>query len=105
MAERAGGRPALKPSVVLLGFVLGSAAAITFGLSGVLLVFAVLRPDYPRLQEEFPSLLQNLGVFAVLTAAAGVSFYGLLFQAAWRRIAVAVLLAGLAAAVWFYWPS
>jgi hypothetical protein len=95
----------VKPSVVLLGFVLGSAAAITFGLSGVLVVFAVLRPDYPRLQEEFPSLLQNLGVFAVLTVFAAVSFYGLLFQAAWRRAAVAALLASLVAAGWFYWPS
>ena len=90
---------------MLLGFVLGSSGAITFGLAGVLVVFAVLRPEYPRLQEEFPSLLVSLGVFAGLTAASAVSFYGLLFQAVWRRPAVVVLLASLAAAIWFYWPS
>ena len=95
----------MRPSVVLLGFVLGSAAAITFGLGGVLMVFAVLRPEYPRLQDEFPSLLANLAVFAVLTAASAVSFYGLLRRTVWRRAAVTVLLAGLVAAGWFYWPS
>lgn len=95
----------MKPSVVLMGFVLGSAAAITFGLGGVLVVFAVLRPQYPRLEEEFPALLVNLGVFAVLTATSAASFYGLLRGTVWRRAAVATLLAALAATVWFYWPS
>ncbi len=95
----------MKPSVVLLGFVLGSAAAITFGLGGVLVVFTMLRSEYPRLQEELPSLLVNLGVFAGLTALAAVSFYGLLRGAVWRRAAVAALFAGLAALGWFYWPS
>lgn len=95
----------MRPSVVLLGFVLGSAAAITFGLAGVLVVFAVLRPEYPRLHEEFPALLKNLGLFAGLTAVSAASFYGLIRQTAWRRAAVTVLLAGLAAALWLFWPT
>ena len=95
----------MRPSVVMLGFVLGSAAAITFSLTGVVIVFAVLRSDYPTLDAELPSLLEGLGIFGALTIAAGFAFYGQLRNVAWRRPAVLVLLTGLAAATWFYWPT
>jgi hypothetical protein len=95
----------MKPSVVLLGFALGSAASITFALVGVAVVFGVLGSEYPRLRSEVPTLLASLVLFALLTAAAGASFYGQLRGRPWRRIAIAVLLAGLAAAAWMYWPA
>jgi hypothetical protein len=95
----------VKPSVVLLGFVLGSTAAITFALLGVTVVFGVLRGEYPRLEGELPSLLISLGMFAGLTAVAGTSFYGQLRNAGWRRLAVAVLLIGLGIVGWFHWPA
>ena len=94
----------MKPSVVLLGFVLGSAASITFGLFGVVVVFMFLRADHPRLQTEFPSLVANLAAFAGLTVLAALSFYGQLREAAWRRLVIATLLAGLCVAGWWYWP-
>ena len=94
----------MKPSVVLLGFVLGSVASITFGLVGVVVVFLLLRSEHPRLQSEFSFLVTSLGVFCTLTVLAGVSFYGQLRQAAWRRVAVAALFAGLCAVGWSYWP-
>jgi hypothetical protein len=95
----------MKPSVVLLGFVLGSIAAITFGLGGVAIVFLVLRSDYPRFAAELPPLLASLALFGALTALAGASFYGQLRGRAWRRIAVTSLLMTLAGTAWYYWPG
>jgi len=82
----------MKPSVVLLGFLLGSSGAICFGLLGVAFVFWLLSPEHPELQAEIGPLIQHLGQFAVLTALAATSFYGLLRQRPWRRVSVAALL-------------
>lgn len=95
----------MRPSVVLLGFLLGSSAAISFALAGVALVFALLRSDYPRLDEEIGPLIIHLTLFLALTAASALSFYGALIGARWRRpafVGLAVLLAALTA---YYWPS
>ena len=97
-------RHALKPSVVLLGFVLGSAGAITFGLLGVAVVFTWLLPDYPRLENELPTLWRSLGMFAALTCVAALSFYGQLRMKNWRWPAIAILLAGIATIGWIQWP-
>ena len=95
----------MKPSVALLGFVLGSAASITFGLIGVVVVFLFLPPETPGLRLELPMLLGSLGGFAVLTVLAALSFYGQLKDAPWRRLAIAALLLGLGAVGWMYWPT
>lgn len=95
----------MRPSVALLGFVMGSAAAITFALLGVAVVFGLLRTEHPELSAELPQLLLNLGIFSVLTAIAGASFYGQLRERRWRRPAVGVLLLALAALAWFHWPQ
>jgi hypothetical protein len=94
----------MRPSLVLLGFVLGSAAAITFGLLGVAIVFLWLQPEYPRLESELPSLWLSLAMFTVLTGAAALSFYGQLKLAVWRRPVVAALLLGIGAVGWYHWP-
>jgi hypothetical protein len=94
----------MRPSVALLGFVLGSAAAISFALFGVAVVFVVLRSDYPRLDAELPALLASLALFGVLTAVSGAAFYAQLKSAAWRWFAHGALVLGLAFAAWFYWP-
>jgi threonine/homoserine/homoserine lactone efflux protein len=94
----------MRPSVVLLGFVLGSAVAITFALFGVAVVFTWLQPEYPRLDSEMSTLWGTLGMFAVLTGVAAASFYGQLRARPWRRAAVAVLLLGIGAVGWFHWP-
>jgi hypothetical protein len=94
----------MRPSVALLGFVLGSAAAISFALAGVAVVFTVLRSEYPQLDGELPALLGSLGIFMALTALAGGAFYGQIRRAAWRWPVHAALFLGLAFAAWFYWP-
>ena len=94
----------MRPSVVLLGFALGSTAAITFGLLGVAVVFTWLLPDYPRLESELPALWRSLGMFAALTCAAALSFYGQLREKVWRRAAISALLLGIAVVGWLHWP-
>ena len=95
----------MRPAVVILGFILGSAAAITFALGGTAIVFVVLRADYPRLEGELGPLLISLVLFALLTGAAGSSFYGEIRRRGWRRgalMALAVMLATVA--VYHAWP-
>jgi hypothetical protein len=87
----------MRPTVVVLGFVLGSAAAITFALGGTAVVFLVLRSEHPRLDAEIGELVINLGLFAVLTAAAAASFVVEIKQSLWRRTSLTALLAALAA--------
>jgi hypothetical protein len=95
----------VRPAVVVLGFVLGSAGAITFALAGTVIVFTVLRADYPRLDAEMAPLLTSTSLFLLLTAAAGASFYGELRTRHWRNKAHAALAIVLAiVAVYHAWP-
>jgi hypothetical protein len=95
----------VRPSVVVLGFILGSAAAITFALVGTTVVFVVLRSEYPQLEGELVPLLISGGLFGLLTIAAGSSFYGEIKQREWRRGAWLMLFVVLAVvAVYHAWP-
>jgi hypothetical protein len=95
----------MRPAVVVLGFVLGSSVAITFALIGTAIVFIVLRAEHPRLEGELRPLLTSVGLFSLLTAAAGSSFYGELKGLRWRRGALAALLVTLVAvAAYHAWP-
>jgi hypothetical protein len=88
-----------------LGFVLGSAAAITFALLGTAIVFFTLRPQYPQLDSELAPLLVSAGLFSLLTAAAAGSFYAEIKQRAWRRRAFAALFVMLVVvAAYHAWP-
>jgi hypothetical protein len=87
---------------MLTGFLLGSSAAICFGLVGVAVVFLVLGPEQPELRQEVWPLLAHLGRFSVLTAVAAFSFYGLLRERPWRRLSVGALLLVLSGLVLVY---
>jgi hypothetical protein len=95
----------MRPAVVVLGFVLGSAAAITFALAGTMIVFVTLRSEYPRLESELGPLLTSAALFSLLTVAAAASFYGELKGRRWRWGALAALLVMLVAvAAYHAWP-
>ena len=95
----------MRPAVVLVGFVLGSAVGITFSLFGVLVVYVVLGAEYPRFAAEVGVLLTHLALFATLAAVAAVTFYAELRHFAWRIVTRVVLLSVLASLVAFYWPK
>ena len=86
----------VRPAVAVLGFIMGSAAAITFALAGTVIVFAVLRSEHPRLDAEIAPLLGNTGLFLLLTLAAAASFYGEIKRRVWRHAALVTLLALIA---------
>ena len=94
----------MRPFTVLIGIVLGSAASITFGLTTVLIVFLVLRPQHPELLSELPQVVTSLATFAVLTAASAGSFLGEVKTKRWRawaHLATGICLCG---AILLYWP-
>ena len=69
------------------------------------IVFITLRSEYPRLEDELRPLLLHVGLFSLLTLAAGSSFYGALKERPWRRVAVVALIVVLAAvAAYLAWP-
>jgi hypothetical protein len=95
----------MRPLTVLIGFLLGTAAAIAIGLTMVWVVFLILGPEYARLRAEREPLLQAIGLFIPLTALSALGFVGQLRRTAWRRWPLAGLVVWLALLVWVYWPE
>jgi hypothetical protein len=94
----------MRPLAVLNAIVFGSAAAITFGLGGVLVIFLILQGQYPQMRAEFPVLVRSSGLFALLAAVSGASLLGMLKGRPWRWVAQAAMwlvVMGIAA---IYWP-
>lgn len=95
---------ALRPLAVLLGIVMGSAAALFIGLALTAIVFLLL----PEFQERFAGEWRPLGVgialTAILTALAAASFVAEIRERPWRRRVQAVLALALALILWRYWP-
>jgi hypothetical protein len=94
----------MRPIAVLNAIVFGSAAAITFGLCGVLVIFLVLQGEYPQMRAEFPVLARSSALFALLAAVSGASLVGMLRERRWRWLAhgaMWLVVAGIAA---LYWP-
>jgi hypothetical protein len=94
----------MRPLVVLLGIVMGSAVSIALGLLMTGTVFLLLHDSDSRLADESRPLMATCIVSVLLAAVAAASFYGELRQQRWRLLAHGVLLAGLAFAAWTYWP-
>jgi hypothetical protein len=67
-------------------------------------VFLLLHGSHSRLVDESRPLMATCLVSVLLAAVAAASFYAELKQHRRRYLAHAALLAGLAFAVWMYWP-
>jgi hypothetical protein len=94
----------MRPLAVLNAIVFGSAAAITFGLGGVLVIFLILQGQYPQMRAEFPALVRSSVLFALLATVSGASLLGMLKGRPWRWAAHAAMwlvVGGIAA---IYWP-
>jgi len=95
----------MSPLAVLNAIVFGSAAAITFGLVGVVVIFLVLKGSNPEMSAEFPTLLRSSAVFAGLAAVSGASLLALLKALKWRWLAQAAMWAVIAGIALLYWPE
>jgi hypothetical protein len=95
----------LRPLAVLIAIVFGSAAAIGFGLSATLVVFAILLGEHPELADEFAPLGQACALFLALTAVAGMALRATLKQLPWRGYALGALVAAVVSVGVVYWPT
>jgi hypothetical protein len=95
----------MRPIAVLNAIIFGSAAAITFGLLGVVVIFLVLKGSNPALSDEFPALLRSSAVFLVLAGVSGASLLSLLKMLKWRWLAQLAMWVTLAGIVALYWPE
>lgn len=94
----------MRPLAVLNAILFGSAAAITFGLCAVLIIYLVLQGRHPQLATEFGPLLRSSGLFAALSIVSGLSLYSSLKQLNWRWAAQLAMWVAVALTAAFYWP-
>lgn len=95
----------MRPFAVVNAIVFGSAAAISFGLLGVIVIFLALKGRYPEMIGEFGPLLRSAGAFVLLAAASGVSLFATLKRMLWRHAAQGGMWLCLSALVILYWPE
>lgn len=95
----------MRPLAVLNAIVFGSAAAITFGLLGVVVIFLVLKGSNPVMNDEFPALVRSSAVFAVLATVSGASLWALLKTRQWRWWAQGAMWMAVAGIALLYWPK
>jgi len=94
----------MRPLTVINGVVLGSCLSIAVSLTAVMVVYLLLRDDYPRVQAEIQPLLASLLIFLGMTAISGVSFYALLTNRSKAIFLQFLMWGGLAATAWYYVP-
>jgi hypothetical protein len=94
----------MRPLTVLNAIVFGSAAAITFGLTAVIVIYLFLKGKHPELASEFVPLLRSSAQFALLSAVSGLSLLAMLKSLRWRWIAQTAMWFTAAGIGLLYWP-
>jgi hypothetical protein len=101
----------MRPLAFINGVILGSAGSLASVL-GVILFFRWVMAQDPSLdqsvvQSQLPlgQLLRDMGVFALLTAAAVAGFWGELRQRAWRGAADFVLAVTVSAVFVYFFAA
>lgn len=94
----------MRPFAALTAILLGSSAAITFGLTSSLIVFLFLQGRYPQFAAELPMLARYSALFWALTVIAGWAFYSLQRQLKWRWVAQISMWCLIFMIVWHVWP-
>ena len=95
----------MQPLTILIGVVLGSAAATTFALGATLVVFLVLAGEHPQFKAELPLLAVYALIFGILTALAAISFMAELKRRRWRVWAQLLMRSSLAGVSALYWST
>ena len=74
----------MRPISIINGIVLGTFSSVAFGLLVVLLIFLILRGDFPQLDRELGTLAVGALVFTAATGAAIAAFLGHLQDRSWK---------------------
>lgn len=94
----------MRPLMVINGVLLGTLFSIFVSLLLVLIVFLVIGQDHPRVQSELRPLTFSMLIFFGMTTISAGSFYSIAVNHRYRYWSQAVLLAGLTATGFYYWP-
>ncbi|MDJ0940633.1 MAG: hypothetical protein QNJ00_12810 [Woeseiaceae bacterium] len=94
----------MRPLMVINGILLGSCFSIAVSLGLVLIVFAVIGDEYPRVQREIGPLLKSFFIFIGMTAISALSFYAIVKSDHRRHYAQALMWLGVLLTGWYYWP-
>lgn len=94
----------MRPITAVTLIVLGSCLAISISLTAVIIIVLVLGDEYPRLQNEFPALLESLYIFFTMTAISTWSFYTSIKTHRLRIWSQILMWVGLFLTGWHYWP-
>jgi hypothetical protein len=94
----------MRPLAFINAIVFGSATATAFGLTGVLVIFLILRGSYPQFATELVPLLRSSGIFVALAGVSGLSFYALQKDKRWRWQVQALMWGCVVLTAWFYMP-
>jgi hypothetical protein len=94
----------MRPLLVINGIVLGSCLSIALSLAMVLVVFLIIADEYPRVESELRPLALSMVIFVGMTTISAGSFYTLAKDHRYKRPGQFLLLAGLSATLWYYWP-
>lgn len=73
----------MSPLAVLTALILGSAVAISFGLSAVLVIFWIIRNDSEQIGVEIGRLPLYCAMFLALAAVSAAALYSLMKNLAW----------------------
>lgn len=94
----------MRPLMAINGILLGSCLSIAVSLALVLIVFLILRDEYPRLAGEIRPLTGSFLIFLSMTAISGGSFYALAVSRPWRYWVQGLMWIGFLLTGWYYWP-
>ena len=94
----------MRPLMVINGVLLGTSLSIFFSLVLVLIVFRVIGPEHPRIAGEFRPLVNSMLIFFGMTIISAGSFYALAVNHRLRLWSQLVLVGGLVASGYYYWP-
>ena len=95
----------MQPLTIILGIVFGSVVSVAVSLAIVLLVFGLRSAEDSRYVLEIPELWRAVLMFSLTAVVAGLSFFGSLHAAPWRRWPMAALCLGLTGIGFYYWPN
>jgi hypothetical protein len=94
----------MRPLTVLNGIIFGSCLSIFIGLAVTLLLFSLLAPENPSLDQELGPLSVYTSLFFGMALVSGFAFTGQMLRSNWRWWAEGALVLSGTGAVFYLLP-